>query len=85
MDWLVASLVLSIVLTIVLNVVLRAFPRAGEAIGRKLDPLENADDRPSASVDERHDRRAWIVFPWKGMLIASLVLTVLLNLLLRIA
>lgn len=76
MDWLVASLVLSVVLTVVLNVVLRAFPGAGESVGRKLHSLAERDGaRP-----EHGGRRVRIWFPWKAMLLASVVLTVLLNL-----
>lgn len=76
MDWLVASLVLSVVLTVVLNVVLRAFPGTGEAVGRKLHRLAQHDPaRP-----EHDGRRVRIWFPWKAMLLASIVLTLLLNL-----
>jgi hypothetical protein len=70
LDWLVASIVVSVVLTVVLNVALRAFPGTGEAIGRRLDDALS------------EDRRVRVWFPWKGMLVASLVLTVLLNLVL---
>ena len=68
MQWLAVSIVLSIVLTVVLNVALRAFPRAGEQVDRKL--TEVAERRPEGGV----------YVPWKAMIIASLVLTVGLNL-----
>lgn len=74
MDWLVASIVLSVVLTVLLNVALRAFPGAGDAIGRRL-----------AGPADRDGRRVGVWIPWKGMLIASVVLTVLLNLVLLVS
>ena len=66
MDWIVTSIVLSVVLTVVLNVALRAFPRTGDR----------------ATRSDRRDGRVTVWFPWKGMLLASLALTVALNLLL---
>lgn len=74
MSWLAASILLSVVLTIVLNVVVRAFPGAGDAAAHKIDELTSEDDRRV---------RVWI--PWKGMLIASLALTVLVNLVLLLS
>ena len=68
MQWLVVSIVLSLVLTVVLNVALRAFPRAGQQVGRKLDEL--VDARPEGGV----------YVPWKAMIVASIVLTIGLNL-----
>lgn len=80
MDWLIASIVLSIVLTIVLNSALRAFPGAGDAVGRRFDELADRDGR-RRSVDGGRPRvQVW--FPWKGMLVASVGLTVVVNLLL---
>jgi hypothetical protein len=71
-QWLAISIVLSIVLTVVLNVALRVFPGAGDQLGRKLTEL--AAERPEGGV----------YVPWKAMIVASLVLTVGLNLLLRV-
>lgn len=78
MQWLVASLLLSVVLTVVLNVVLRLLPRAGDAVGRRLTDL--TAPRP----DEPDDGRLRVWFPWKAMLVGSVVLTVLVNVLLRV-
>ena len=77
MDWIVLSLVLSIVLTIVLNVGVRAFPGATERATQRFDRW--------ASEDAGDDRRVRVrvYFPWKAMLIASVVLTIVLNLLAR--
>jgi hypothetical protein len=63
-DWLVTSIVLSVVLTVVLNVALRAFP--------------GARDRAFTPPDETRRVRVWA--PWRGMLVASIALTILLNL-----
>ena len=70
MSWLTLSIVLSIVLTVVLNVALRAFPRAGDRLGDALD--RHAEQRPESGIS----------VPWKAMLVASIVLTIGLNLLL---
>lgn len=76
MDWIVTSIVLSVVLTIVLNLGLRMFPGAGDRAARRLDRA------PAARDDDGRRVRVW--FPWKGMLIASVVLTIVLNLALRL-
>jgi len=78
--WLAVSLVLSIVLTIVLNVVLRAFPDLGDRIGRKFEELEARTHR----ADPADGRRVRVVVPWKAMIIASVALTILVNLVLWI-
>ncbi len=70
MQWLAVSIILSIVLTVVLNVAVRAFPRAGEQVGQKL--AEVAEQRPEGGV----------YVPWKAMIVASLALTIGLNLVL---
>lgn len=75
-NWLVVSLIASVALTLLLNVALRAFPGAGRWIGRRMEDL-------GSSTDERDgERRMRVWFPWKSMLVASLLLTVVLNLLL---
>lgn len=79
MQWLVVSLVLSVVLTVVLNVALRLFPRAGDDLGRRVTGFANR------AADGRGDGRVRVWFPWKAMLVGSLVLTVLVNVLLRVA
>jgi hypothetical protein len=76
MNWLVASLVLSIVLTVALNVVIRLFPNAPDRVARRLDELDRGQRGPD---DDRP--RVRVYFPWKWMLVASLLLTLALNLL----
>jgi hypothetical protein len=82
-EWLLISVVLSVVLTIVLNVGVRAFPGAGDRAARRMD--EWAAPPPEGRDDARMPRRrVRVFFPWKGMLIGSLILTVLLNVVLRL-
>lgn len=75
--WLVLSLVLSVVLTVVLNVALRAFPGAGDRAARGLARLASPpDDDPRADR-----RRVRVIVPWRAMIVASIVLTILVNVL----
>lgn len=82
MSWLVTSIVLSVVLTVLLNVGLRLF--RGNARRRGASP---ATERGWLTADERRpsDRRVRVWVPWKGMLVGSVILTVVVNLLLWIA
>jgi hypothetical protein len=73
-NWLVLSIVLSVVLTIVLNAGLRLFPGASERAARRLEDMA----RPRTDYDA--GPRVRVFFPWRTMLVASLVLTLLLNL-----
>lgn len=78
MRWLVVSLVLSVVVTVVLNVGLRAFPDAGHRVSRGLARLASPD------VDDTRGqgRRVPVFVPWKAMILASVALTILVNLVL---
>ncbi len=72
-----SSIVGSIVLTILLNVVPRMFPRQSQRAEQRLhDYLVDATDAKDPSTPQR---KVQVWFPWKGMLIASVGLTVLLN------
>jgi hypothetical protein len=74
------SIVASIVLTIVLNVAIRAFPSIGDWVHERMARLaeHSANDRGG----EPARRRVQVYFPWKAMLIASVVLTIAINLVL---
>ena len=75
MQWLVASLVLSVVLTVLVNFALWLLPALRKRTDRAVEGLTN-----SASGD----RRTRVIVPWKAMLVASLILTVAINVLLRL-
>ena len=68
----------TIVLTVVLNVAVRAFPRSGERVGRWVDDVA----RPRPDDPGTRGSGVRVVAPWKAMIVASLVLTVGVNLLL---
>ncbi len=75
-NFLITSIVGSIVLTILINVLPLIFPKAADKAKRKLH------ETVSAQVDaaERGERgRVQVFFPWKAMLIASIVLTIFVN------
>ncbi|MDP1794784.1 MAG: hypothetical protein Q8K63_11690 [Acidimicrobiales bacterium] len=76
---LLTSLIVSIVLTIGLNLAVRAFPhhseRAAGRVGNWVQDQQHADPRRRTRVR--------VFFPWKAMLIGSIVLTIVLNLLVR--
>jgi hypothetical protein len=85
-EWLLFSLVASVVLTVVLNVALRMFPGAGRALGNLFDRITERVDTPSDEAGEAPDEpRVRVIVPWKLMLVASVILTVVINLLLRLA
>lgn len=81
MNWLVLSIVASVVLTVVLNLGLRLFPGARGRAGRRIETLVAPDphDRSDSCAPQPPQTRFRVFFPWKAMLIASLVLTILLN------
>jgi hypothetical protein len=80
-EWLAVSLFLSVVLTVLLNVGLRMFPGMGQRFAAWMAELV----RPDVDDDGRRgDRRVRVIVPWKAMIAASLVLTLALNILLRI-
>jgi hypothetical protein len=80
MRWLVVSVVLSVVLTVLLNVGLRAFPNAGDRVARGLAELTS----PNADDARGQDRRVRVFVPWRAMIIGSVILTIVVNLVLRI-
>ncbi len=76
-NFLVLSLVASIVLTILLNVLPMLFPKSSEKVERK---VHEKITESLARQDEGKQPRVRVFFPWKAMLIASLFLTVVVNL-----
>jgi hypothetical protein len=71
------SIIGSIVLTIAINVLPLLFPNTAAKMQRKIE--ENARRAIEQHEDDRQPR-VKVFFPWKAMLIGSLVLTVLVNL-----
>jgi len=75
-DFLTISIVGSIILTVLLNLLPVLFPNAADKIQKNLEEharntIKQHDDNSQPSVK--------IFFPWKVMLIVSIVLTVLIN------
>jgi len=76
-DFILYSIIGSVVLTVVLNILPLLFPNAADKMQRKIE--ENA-----RRTIEQHQNdglpKVKVFFPWKAMLIASVVLTVIVNL-----
>lgn len=76
-DFVLYSILASVVLTLALNLIPRLFPGASQrTIERVQEKLEEQHKR--AESGERP--RVQVFFPWKTMLVASIILTVFLNL-----
>ena len=76
-NFILYSIIGSIALTLLLNVLPLLFPNAADKLQKKIE--ENA----RSSIEKHKDNnqpRVKVFFPWKAMLIGSLVLTVLVNL-----
>lgn len=76
-NFLLISLIGSIVLTLALNFLPALFPNAAEKAERKI--VEKMQETHADRVDPNTPKLR-VFFPWKTMLIASLFLTVLVNL-----
>lgn len=82
-DFLLHSLIASLVLTVIINVLPRLFPKQSRNAERRIhqrleqafEELENEKQSDTGSKP-----RVKVFFPWKEMLVISIVLTVLLNL-----
>ena len=75
-NFIIYSAVASIVLTVVLNVLPLIFPNAADKLQKRIE--ENAKH----AIEQHEDAtrpRVKVFFPWKAMLIGSIVLTVLVN------
>jgi hypothetical protein len=76
-NFIIYSIVASVVLTAVLNILPFLFPNAAAKVQKKIE--ENARQAIEQHEDEGRPR-VKVFFPWKAMLIGSIVLTVLVNL-----
>jgi hypothetical protein len=86
-DWLVFSIVASVVLTVVLNVGLRLFPGTGRSLEDLFDRITQRVDAPNRAdvrAEAPDEPRVRVIVPWELMLVASLILTIVLNVLLRL-
>ncbi len=86
-QWLWYSLVASVVLTVVLNVAIRLWPGGAERSARRLDDWTQRHTPPPSDGGSvgGEEPRVRVIVPWKAMLVASVVLTVVLNVVLRLA
>jgi hypothetical protein len=78
--WIVVSVAMSVVLTALLNIGLRAFPDAGRRVARGLAELTS----PDHDGGHERDRRLRVFVPWKAMIVGSVILTIVVNLVLRV-
>ena len=76
-NFIIYSIVASIMLTVVVNVLPLVFPNFAAVVQKKIE--ENARH----AIEQHEDAtrpRVKVFFPWKAMLIGSIVLTILVNL-----
>jgi hypothetical protein len=76
--WLALSIGLSIALTVLANVWLRASPGTRRRADEALEDLAS----PAPADEHEPDRRFRVIVPWKAMLVASLALTLVINVIL---
>ena len=81
MEWLVFSLVASLVLTLLLNVAIRLWPGALSRGTARFTGWAERREAPEAEGGPGHIR---VIVPWKAMLLASVILTVVLNVVARV-
>ena len=75
-NFIIYSIVASILLTAVLNILPLLFPNVAAKVQKKIE--ENARKAIEQHEDDARPR-VTVFFPWKAMLIGSIVLTVLVN------
>jgi len=76
-DFLITSLIASVVLTLILNLAPALFPKSSQKIEKKVHDKLNES---LADQEAGNSPRVRVFFPWKAMLLISVVLTVLVNL-----
>ena len=77
MKWLAVS----VVLTVLLNAAIRLWPGAGQ---RSAAWFVDWANRQQSATPDGGPGRVRVIAPWKAMLIGSVVLTVLLNVMIRL-
>jgi len=76
-DFILYSIIASVVLTLALNIVPRLFPNASR---RTVERIHEKIDQQARDVEAGNRPRVQVFFPWKFMILASIILTVFLNL-----
>ena len=76
-DFILYSIIASVVLTLALNIIPRLFPNASR---RTMERVQERMEDQARQVEEGSRPRVQVFFPWKFMILASIVLTVFLNL-----
>ena len=76
--WLIFSIVASVALTALLNLVPMLFPNASRRAQERL--VERMHEHQRRIDDPDPGPRVRVFFPWKAMLLGSIVLTVIVNL-----
>ncbi len=76
-NFLITSLIASVILTLALNLLPMLFPKTAAKAERKM--VEKMQEMHADRVDP-NTPNVKVFFPWKAMLIASVVLTVVINL-----
>jgi hypothetical protein len=82
-SWLAFSIIASVVLTILLNIALRVFPGMSRRMRDGFTRLAERTDEDHPYGEPRS--RVRVYFPWKAMLIGSIVLTVVINIVLALS
>lgn len=75
-NFIITSIIASVVLTLALNLLPVLFPKASR---RAMDKIHETMENQSRDIENGQKRRVRVFFPWKMMILASVVLTVFLN------
>jgi hypothetical protein len=75
------SIVASVVLTVLLNLAIRRWPGAAQ---RGEQQMTDWAERQRGAEFGPQERRVRVVVPWKAMIVASVGLTILLNVVIRL-
>ncbi len=76
-DFILYSLIASVGLTLALNIIPRLFPNASR---RTVDRMHERMEEQARQVENGERPKVKVFFPWKFMILASIILTVFLNL-----
>lgn len=76
-DFIFYSIIASVVLTLALNLLPRLFPNASR---RTMDKVQEKLEEQDSRAENGERPRVQVFFPWKAMLLISIILTVFLNL-----